>query len=154
FEWDDRVDAVIATVQLNDDKHPSFAPRLDGAGCLLQEAGHRRRQGDERGGAKAGTEEIASGEHDKGFLLVRVKYAGMPRRRSAWSGKLHLRRGHDQSDGSAHGVGIHSRLGTERIQKPFLEVGSRRNAREQFHEKGKQIIEVAAASVALGYSDA
>src|SRR5262249_23950762 len=67
-EGHDRVDAVVAAVQLDDHEHPSFALRCRGAGGPGQETGDGRRQG-ERGRM---LQAITSGEHGYSprFLLV------------------------------------------------------------------------------------
>ncbi len=46
----DGVDAVIASVELNDDQHPTVGLWLGGTGGLGEEAGNRGRQGQEGGG--------------------------------------------------------------------------------------------------------
>ena len=47
-ERDDRVDAVVAAVELDDDQDAAVLLGAGGAGGARQEAGQRRRQGDQR----------------------------------------------------------------------------------------------------------
>ena len=63
LERDDGVDAVVAAVELHDDQDAAILLGAGGVRRARQEAGQRRRQGDQRRIPQAAGEEVSSCGH-------------------------------------------------------------------------------------------
>ena len=63
LERDDRIDAVVAAVELDDDQDAAVFLRAGGARRARQEAGQRGRQRDQRRIPKAAGEEASACDH-------------------------------------------------------------------------------------------
>ena len=63
LERDDRIDAVVAAVELHDDQDAAVFLRAGGVRRARQEAGQRRRQGDQRRIPQAAGEEVSACDH-------------------------------------------------------------------------------------------